>query len=677
MSSQRVELNAYEVQLTQEQQATFARQLITANEHYRLSNSDELSLDMRQAHRLEARLLAEEVASHLPTDANVLNLLGRISLDDDQLDDATGYLLAAIEQEPSNTTYYVNLGYVRLAAREYHQAEALFTKALSLQSNNWQAYAGIAHALLRKGDSLGAFLRLRSLVDKGYDNAYGRRALFQAAQPLWVDRYDPALEQDLLTYYNWSDLDAFQLGNLSASLLIQKYALSDQNPCQDLDALAQDPLLLAALQRSLLTNRLVETMLTGLRQAVLAQVMASRDLPETLQPLICALGEYAARTGYAFADSHGEQMLRAQLEQDLRDCLADSDWQQEDVIGALLLVALYEPLYHQPYAHQLLRHDLRDWPAAAQRVLKAALYDPAEQHLMEHEISGGASLAELAATPLVRGASPVWETLGLHPKTNYRDALTKELGARQLPLPDRQPLQILLTGCRSGKRAISLARFFEGVEVTAVDASLDNIAHSVRAAHRYELNNINFACLTLDQIAHAGREFDVIECGLALGPVDKVAGRMRQLAALLSPNGVIRFTLARRAGRQEVDRARFRLASKGIVPTPENVRTVREVLMEEAAQGGWQDIVANPEFYTLPGARDLLFADDEPSFNLLEVQSLLQAAGLEFIGFVDLDANARQRVQTLRPQDLAAWHGLDERHHTVFGDTYEIYCRRA
>src|SRR5690606_25478516 len=186
-----------------------------------------------------------------------------------------------------------------------------------------------------------------------------------------------------------------------------------------------------------------------------------------------------------------------------------------------------------------------------------------------------------------------------------------------------------------------------------------------------------FHCLPLQQCGQAGKGYDVIECGQALGPVEQVADTMRHLAGLLNPNGVIRFALPRRAGRQQFDEARNRLREQDILPTPDNVRSVRQIVLEEASQGGWQDIVANPEFYTLPGARDLLFADDEPSFNLMEVQSLLQTAGLEFIGFVDLDANARQRVQTLRPQDLAAWHSLDERHHTVFGDTYEIYCRRV
>src|SRR5690606_2970679 len=214
MSSQRAQLSKIEVQLTQEQQAAFARQLIVANEHYRLSNSDDLVLDTRLHHRLQARILAEEVVCQEPGNASALNLLGRIAVDEGQMSEAAELMLTAIEQAPENAGYYVNLGYVRLAAREYQQAEALFTKALELQANNAQAYAGIAYALLRRGDHLGAFLRLRSLIQKGYGNTYCRRSLFEAIQNLWADHYDAQLEQDLLTYYGWKDFDAFQLGNL-------------------------------------------------------------------------------------------------------------------------------------------------------------------------------------------------------------------------------------------------------------------------------------------------------------------------------------------------------------------------------------------------------------------------------------------------------------------------------
>src|SRR5690606_23641219 len=295
MSNYQAKLSQHDVQLTQAQQAALARKLIEANEHYRLSNSVDADLSTREYHRLQAQMLAEEVAAQVPSQAAALNLLGRISLDTGELNDAAGYLLAAIESSPENANFYTNLAYVRLAARDYDQAEALFSKVLELQPDNAQAYAGVALAFLRRQDYLGAFLRLRSLISKGYTPAYCRKALFDAAQNLWADRYDAELDQALQEYFTWNDQDAFQLGYLTCSLLVHKYDLGS-NPALDLDALAGDSLLLIALQRSLLPNHLVENMLTQLRLSILVEVFETRNLRDSLQPLVCPLAQYTART---------------------------------------------------------------------------------------------------------------------------------------------------------------------------------------------------------------------------------------------------------------------------------------------------------------------------------------------------------------------------------------------
>jgi SAM-dependent methyltransferase len=265
----------------------------------------------------------------------------------------------------------------------------------------------------------------------------------------------------------------------------------------------------------------------------------------------------------------------------------------------------------------------------------------------------------------------------MHPQTDYPTALAQEIGQDKVVLRGDGPaLKVLVAGCRSGQRAISLARFFDNVEVTAIDRNLDNITFANGAAAQLNLSNLQFQWLPLQKAGQLHDRFDVIECGPALGNPVELAETIQSLIQLLSPLGVIRFTLPRRAGRRELEETRERLKSHDISATPDNVRAVRQILLEEAQQGLWQDVIRLKDFYTLPGTRDLLFAEDEPSFNLQEVSTLLKATGLEFLGFVDLAPADRQRVRALNPKDLTAWHMLDQSQQTVFRDTYEIYCRR-
>src|SRR5690606_22506035 len=139
----------------------------------------------------------------------------------------------------------------------------------------------------------------------------------------------------------------------------------------------------------------------------------------------------------------------------------------------------------------------------------------------------------LAATPLVRGAAPTWESLGMHPQTDYRQALEKELGGDYLPV-SADHLRVLAAGCRSGQRALRLARFFEGVEVAAIDPNLDNIVQTNRAAERYEISNLSHGCLSLRELDELEPIFDVVECGPGLAPVTQIAQTMRRLAGLLN-----------------------------------------------------------------------------------------------------------------------------------------------
>src|SRR5690606_41838599 len=53
------------------------------------------------------------------------------------------------------------------------------------------------------------------------------------ALPIWADRYDAELDQDLQEYFTWTEMDAFQLGYLTCSLLVHKYNLGSNPALED------------------------------------------------------------------------------------------------------------------------------------------------------------------------------------------------------------------------------------------------------------------------------------------------------------------------------------------------------------------------------------------------------------------------------------------------------------
>ena len=95
------------------------------------------------------------------------------------------------------------------------------------------------------------------------------------------------------------------------------------------------------------------------------------------------------------------------------------------------------------------------------------------------------------------------------------------------------------------------------------------------------------------------------------------------------------------------------------------------------------------EFYSASGSLDLLFHPKEATFTLLEVEAMLDAAGLESVGVYfwtgEQDRQARGAFSSadsgrlLREdphmRDLRKWHALERRNPALFGRMHVVYCR--
>ena len=121
------------------------------------------------------------------------------------------------------------------------------------------------------------------------------------------------------------------------------------------------------------------------------------------------------------------------------------------------------------------------------------------------------------------------------------------------------------------------------------------------------------------------------------------------------------------------------------------------LVLDEAERQACEHVLNAPEFYTATGCRDLLLHPCECSFTLLELQSLLESAGLELVGmwFQSLEADRMARAAyaqsaqygaiggSLTPADapdlqadLARWHRLEEEDPSLFGRMHVLYAQK-
>ncbi|KXS52738.1 MAG: hypothetical protein AWU57_2875, partial [Marinobacter sp. T13-3] len=100
-----------EVQLPRSVQAQVARLVLQANLAYSESNSPDLPFAQRLQARQECREYLSRALELEAENAAALGLLGRVEMDDGQLEKAHSFFNASLNSQPGQVQQYCNLGY--------------------------------------------------------------------------------------------------------------------------------------------------------------------------------------------------------------------------------------------------------------------------------------------------------------------------------------------------------------------------------------------------------------------------------------------------------------------------------------------------------------------------------------------------------------------------------------
>lgn len=652
--------------------ADLARSLIAANDLYRISNSAKYSRAERTQAQHEAETLCHKVLARIPDDISALNLAARIFLDKNEKAEAQRLLNKALTLDTQHINSRQNMAYLHIANAQYDEAEALLLGLLEDDKHNAQAFSGIALVYLKQKDYLRAFSHYRKLIEAGYDSQELRTRFLESIEALSADYYQEDLEFLALQAFNWDEQDHQKLANLSASLLKHKYHLDKDDAVLDMDQLANDSLLLEAVKHCLMHSIELEELVTALRQSILAEVMITGALRDELLALVVAIGHYSARNDYVLMMSQDEELQLGELAHCI-NALVSARFDCEDAAGALLIQAMYEPLYSQAYSFQLLSKTLDEWPVGMQSVMQAALYELSEEHQEHFQLYG----SEPLLSNEVRRCADRWERLPSFNPSNLHQALVKELPVHAIPERFKhEELNILVLGCGSGRRAAYLASAFTNVNVVAIDGEVSNIAYARMMANKHKLNNIVYLHHPIEQVISTDVPFDIIEVGDTLNHIDQPKELLARWQKVLTNDGLMRLSLNTLQAQEQVGVVSQLVKARNLSATTDNIRHLRHAISQEARSGLWQNLLNDDRFYSGAGCKDLFFQNQQHCFDLEQANKLLLESGLNFVDFVDIEPNTKQALNPLAPHSLLAWHVM-EQDHSLFNDAYQLYCKRA
>jgi SAM-dependent methyltransferase len=233
--------------------------------------------------------------------------------------------------------------------------------------------------------------------------------------------------------------------------------------------------------------------------------------------------------------------------------------------------------------------------------------------------------------------------------------------------PARQNIRILDAGCGSGVSTEYLVHLNPEAEVVGIDLSAGTLAVAKERCDRTHVSDrVQFHQLSLFDADRLEGEFDLINCvGVLHHTADPIRG-IQALAKKLAPGGIFHIFVYGELGRWEIQ-----LMQKAIAL----LQGDRRGDYTDGVQVGRQVFAALPENnrikkreqdrWSLENHRDECFADmyvhpQEIDYSIPTLKELIQASGLDFLGFSNPKVWQLDRLVGSNPELMNRAAHLDE-----------------
>ena len=450
------------------------------------------------------------------------------------------------------------------------------------------------------------------------------------------------------------------------------------------NTLAADPLLIALLESTPVSDIDIEHFLTTARRAMLEDAVEARSSASgtnTTSRFYIALARQCFVNEYVFSSTEEEQKKASNLRDSL---VASVEATTEVPVIWLTAVASYYPLWSLPHSTRLLE---REWPADIMALLTQQIREPMEELEIRATIPQLTDIEDEVSLGVQKqyeeNPYPRWIKAAPEAKLTNIEAYF----SRTFPLAriERHVVnsrnEILIAGCGTGQHSIGTAQRFPAAHVLAIDLSMSSLAYAKRKTRELGLTSIDYAQANLLKLGSLGRSFDVIESSGVLHHLEDPWAGWRVLLSILRPGGFMRLGLYSALARQRIVQIRRFIAEQGYGTTASEIRRCRQHLVALGQSSDPKPPLASPDFYTISSCRDLLFHVQEHQVTLADIELFLRENDLTFLGFetgADVLGAYRQRLPNDRAgTNLSQWQIFEMENPYTFAGMYQFWIQKA
>ncbi len=239
--------------------------------------------------------------------------------------------------------------------------------------------------------------------------------------------------------------------------------------------------------------------------------------------------------------------------------------------------------------------------------------------------------------------------------------------------PKNQAIRILDAGCGTGVGTDYLVHLNPEAHVTAIDLSSGALEVAQERCQRSGADRVTFHHLSIYDVGQLEGEFDLINCvGVLHHLPDPIRG-IKALASKLAPGGLLHIFVYAELGRWEIQ-----LMQKAIALLQQNSSLDQPTgeTYQAGVKIGRQIFAALPENnrilkrekerWAMENHRDASFADmyvhpQEIDYNIETLFELIEASGLDFLGFSNVDYWNLERLLGKQPELMERAQQLSDR----------------
>ena len=286
--------------------------------------------------------------NHLESNFRLGSLFAQIN----NLKKAKSYLVKAIEIEPLHSKAYNNLGIVFIRLREFKKAKTCYEKAIEIEPNHEEAHSNLGLVLYELGEIKKSIISYEKAIEINPNHLNAIKNISILFKQVQLDNLTEnnllKLKKLFLLLFKRNDIEHNDIFFNAKTILLtnEKYKYFNKIVVSDLllekaiiKNILEEELFHLMLQKSLIQDRLLEKILTKIRQEILsALINFNQDILKSKFEFMISLAEQCFFNEYCFAQSKEEIGYINQL----RDSIENEKEINEYEIAIL---GCYEPLF--------------------------------------------------------------------------------------------------------------------------------------------------------------------------------------------------------------------------------------------------------------------------------------------------------------------------------------------